>query len=344
MNRHMATETYTALNNFSRLYEDWKMLNEELESLKRQQRRRRNELIIAGRNPSDDPTVKQYDKDIRGVEISLAEKEKRLFFTTLIQIDYEEHFRYFDTFQYYNSTGAFFLYPHTSSGGKYIVDIQFERLIPALFEEKDTRYIKYDCSKFTEAGDVELLWNNLSIQTDTKFESIIYGLCEVLRTTNIVLIIQNIQMRQPKNVAIILEKFWQPLVEGVQDAFSKDTGSYHNMKLFLFLIDYTGEMEKATYSEADIKGGTLPEATNKNPIRLPSVPLFSSEHLKTWIDYASRERRKFLPQKLFIGPLEPIIQDILNNSENGDPYLVMHHICKLGKYSFEEGVQACLRL
>lgn len=233
------------------------------------------------------------------------------------------------------------------SHGECIVNIQLERLIPPpLFKKEQPYYYRYDCREPRRNGDVESLWNTLAEGTiNAKHEDIINKINKRARTKNIVIIIRHIQLRQPEKLAVILEQFWLPLALGIKNAMAKEAGKYQHKKFFLFLIDYTGEMEKTPYKDADIEDAILPDDIHENigvPLRLPSITRFSSDHLRDWINQALESIDTLLPENLLDHGLEPTIQDILNNSKNGDPYLVMQYICTLLEYSFEEGVRLCL--
>ncbi len=59
---------------------------------------RMKELIHRGMSIPDDFTLEQYNEEISSIEDKVKETEKKLFFTTLIKMDYNEHVRYFGNF------------------------------------------------------------------------------------------------------------------------------------------------------------------------------------------------------------------------------------------------------
>jgi hypothetical protein len=184
--------------------------------------------------------------------------------------------------------------------------------------------------------DINALWRELGGRVglmgggkpDT--EKITERVYQCWRTQNVFIVFHEVDCMPEDYLRQIVQDFWQPLAKQARNTIS----GRNDPKLLMFLVDYEGRIGNLEGIFAENLDSNVPYV----PVKSPRITQFSNEDLANWIDTEFNE----LPIEL-THDVDTVIQEILNNSEDGIPEYVLAEICARFGYNWYEVMDQWLK-
>lgn len=189
--------------------------------------------------------------------------------------------------------------------------------------------IEYQLVDCVSTGGFKKLWRILAKKVNlppkTPPELIVRGVSEQLKTNNIILVFRQIDYLGEALFNDLIEEFWEPLVNGIEI----ENNSTQNKQLFMFLIDFKGEVTTWNIN--------LAEQIDQNwqshiLIQLQIEPI-EEKILSLWIDSYSSS---FIKSNLY--KTDDLKQLIFEKTE-GIPGMVLQEIYELCQYDWDDEVE-----
>jgi hypothetical protein len=156
---------------------------------------------------------------------------------------------------------------------------------------------------------------------------VVQAVYQCWQTRNIILIFHSVDWIGEENLKHLIEEFWQPLTEKLKEAI--DPTKKFSSKLFMFLIDYQGEMGK---SQSIFRDKIDESKIEKSPLKAPEIEVFTPDELESWL----YDESESIPAR-FAKDIDKQVEEIIQNSEGGIPELTLEQICRNFDYNwFEE--------
>lgn len=278
----------------------------------------------------------------------------RALHIALIWLDYRPHTELFLRLASNYRVSTFLLHGSGSSNSDYrgySIRSLLKRLIHSTSNGSVTELIDFDLSSNVVSKDVNDLWRSLAsrypanIPNKRKREDIVNGVCAAiskrLEHEEVILVFRGIDYIPDALIKPFIQELWNPLARGIH------AQGPHKHLWYMLLVDYSGKVIdiEIPYIEPKHDESWKPDMS----IRLPIVTHFSDQDLLEWIQreistlQTIRPGDSGNPDHLVHVPVEDIVQDILKESSNGEPVLVMKCICDKCEY-YLEGIEECLRL
>ena len=235
----------------------------------------------------------------------------------LLKLGYRQQVRQFRNLIRTNSVAAVLIHGLPQSGQRWLLNRLISQEVTKIMQ---TKPIVLHFDSRVRRSDVSALWRELGRfvgVSQAEPDEIIQRVYRRWNTQNILIVIHDIDvLPKPKEkVSELIDQFWIPLIKktGEQDLPKKE------YKLLMFLVDYQGKI-----SDLDLPFVEKLDTTwnPQLPFIAPKIEDFSDEELRDWIERESND----LPSSF--NNEDVIIQEILNNSDNGIPEFVLQDICE----------------
>lgn len=235
----------------------------------------------------------------------------------LLKLGYRQQVRQFRNLIRTNSVAAVLIHGLPQSGQRWLLNRLISQEVTKILQ---TKPIVLHFDSRVRRSDVGALWRELGRfvgLSQAKPGEIIRRVYRRWKTQNILIVIHDVDvLPKPKEkVSELIDQFWTPLVKKTEEKHQPKK----EYKLLMFLIDYQGKI-----GELDLPFVERLDTTwnPKLPFIAPKIEDFSDEELRDWIERESND----LPTSF--NNEDVIIQEILNNSDNGIPEYVLQDICE----------------
>ena len=194
--------------------------------------------------------------------------------------------------------------------------------------------IEYDLKSSICPSDIDRLWrilaDKVNLPPKASHEAIARAVSERLKNQNLILVLRDIDYMGEAYLHDFIQEFWQPLVNGIKI----DNNSTNNFQLFMFLIDFKGEVSKWNIDLAQrIDQNWQPHIL----IQLPIEPL-EKKIINLWIkSYSGSVMPSDVTKQLDLDQL------ILEKTK-GVPGMVLKEIYELCEYDWYEEEQKWQKL
>ncbi|WP_414620153.1 hypothetical protein [Calothrix sp. CCY 0018] len=244
----------------------------------------------------------------------------------LLKLGYREQVLSFKKFLKAQSIATFLLHGSPDYAQRWLLN----RLITQHIRHGITsKSIGVQLNRIGRRRDINALWRELGDRvglrgkhpTPSEIVEQVYGCWQ---TQNVILVFHDVDCMPQEYLQELIQEFWLPLASLARKVVSAE------YQLLMFLVDYEGFM--GTQNTLFVEK-LEPNWEPKIPIKLPSITPFGNQILNDWIETVEIEFDK-LPLLEAINNTEnklvnELVQEILDNSENGIPELAMLEICHL---------------
>lgn len=253
------------------------------------------------------------------VNSALPSESGDLVHNCLLRLNYRDQVTFFKR-DIPKKISAYLIHGDEDCGQKWLLN-RLIKLINLQDNSRIDKAITVKMSRKTRATYIQALWRELAGRVGLSSQSsqveIIGKFSKLCQTQNVVLIFDRVETMPRGYLNKFIGDFWQPLVEKV----SASPPNSQNYRLLMFLIDSKGSLQESEFNFAEQPDSNWQPHI---PIKLPRIAKIVEKDLESWIDNAVNE----LPTKLTI-QREEIVRNILENSEDGLPQLVLERICEL---------------
>ena len=134
----------------------------------------------------------------------------------------------------------------------------------------------------------------------------------------------------------LIQEFWIPVATQAREAASPQ----RKYRLLMFLVDYEGSVgTRETLFVEKIE----PNWEARIPVKLPVINPFCEHELNEWLDTVEMEFDE-LPLVEAVSQTNDLVQEILENSDNGVPELAFSEICDRCMCNWYEAKDRWLKL
>ncbi len=246
-------------------------------------------------------------------------------YRALLKLGYGEQIIAFKRFLKSQSIAAFLIHGSPDYGQRWLLN----RLITQHIRYGNTgKLVRVKLNRIGRRRDISALWRELAgwvglegIQhTPSEVVEKIYGCWQ---TKNIILVFHDIDCMPQKYLQELIQEFWLPLASQARKVVSEA----RNYQLLMFLVDYEGCV--GTQNTLFVEK-LEPIWEPKIPIKLPSITPFSDRTLNNWLETIAIEFDTLPLAEAIINDTEDeLVQEILDNSEDGVPEFAISEICHL---------------
>ena len=255
-------------------------------------------------------------------------------YRALLKLGYQEQIIAFKRFLKSQSIAAFLLHGSPDYGQRWLLN----RLITQHIRYGTTgKLVRIQLNRIGRRRDISALWRELRGRvglvgrqhTPSEIVEQIYGWWQ---TQNVILVFHDVDCMPKEYLQQLIQDFWLPLAAQAREVASKTT----NYQLLMFLVDYEGGVSKQNTLFVE---KLEPSWEPKIPIKLPSINPFGDRILKDWMNAIAVDIEfDALPlvEAIINDTEDELIQEILDNSDNGVPELAMSEICHLCECNWYE--------
>jgi len=297
---------------------------------------------------ADTSTKFQLKKQVEQIEAELEALEQQLertsadgrLYQALLKLGYRKQVQMFRKFVENHPIAAFLIYGGADYGQKWLLN----RLVVQHTRDSITgKVITVSLARVAQQNDVAALWRQLGKQADisrgqSEVPAIIERVYQWWRTQNVLLIFYDVDFLPEAFLEEFLRDFWTPLTaQTAREASAwKRESSDTAYKLLMFLVDQEGCVGDWSVPFAE----TLDSSWQpKMPVKLPVLSEFTENELASWLDFSADD----LPLKL-VEQMDELVQDILENSDNGTPEPTFEEICQRVGLSWVEAEKRWMKL
>lgn len=255
-------------------------------------------------------------------------------YQALLKLGYREQVLSFKKFLKAQSIGAFLLHGSPDYGQRWLLN----RLITQHIRHGTTgKLVRVQLNRIGRRRDISALWRELGGRvglagkkpTPSEIVERIYGCWE---TQNVILVFHDVDCMPQEYLQQLIQDFWLPLAGQAREVVSETT----KYQLLMFLVDYEGGVSKQNTLFVE---KLEPSWEPKIPIKLPSISPFDGRILKDWMNTIAVDIEfDALPlvEAIINDTEDELVQEILDNSDNGIPELAMSEICHLCECNWYE--------
>ena len=248
-------------------------------------------------------------------------------YRALLKLGYREQVISFKRFLKNQSIAAFLIHGSPDYGQRWLLN----RLITQHISYGTAgKLVRVQLNRIGRRRDISALWRELrgrvglvgKQHTPLEIVEQIYGWWQ---TQNVILVFHDVDCMPLEYLQELIQDFWLPLASQAREVGSQA----HNYQLLMFLVDYEGGVGKENTLFVE---KLEPNWEPKIPIKLPSITPFCDRILKEWTGMMAVEVEfDTLPlmEAIINDTEDELVQEILDNSENGVPELAMSEICHL---------------
>lgn len=302
---------------------------------------------------SADTSVRfQLKKQIEQVEADLEASEQQLvslertsadgrLYQALLKLGYRKQVQMFRKFVENHPIAAFLIHGKEDHGQQWLLN----RLVVQHTRDSITgKVVTVDLARVAHRNDVAALWRQLGKQVgldrrrQCEVPAIVERVYQWWRTQNVLVIFYGVHFLPEAFLEELLRDFWTPLAAqtvGGVPAWERE-GSDIGYKLLMFLVDQEGCVGDWSVPFTE----TLDSSWQpKMPVKLPVLSEFTENELASWLDFSADD----LPLKL-VEQMDELVQDILENSDNGTPEPTFEEICQRVGLSWVEAEKRWMKL
>lgn len=243
-------------------------------------------------------------------------------YRALLKLGYREQIISFKRFLKSQSIAAFLLHGSPDYGQRWLLN----RLITQHIRYDTTvKLVRVQLNRIGRRRDISALWRELGGRvglvgkqnTPSEIVKRVYGWWE---TQNVILVFHDVDCMPQEYLQQLIQDFWLPLAGQAREVVSKTT----KYQLLMFLVDYEGGVSKENTLFVE---KLEPSWEPKIPIKLPSIIPFRDHTLNDWMETIEIEFDTLPLVEAINDKEDELVKEILDNSDNGIPELVMLEIC-----------------
>ncbi|MDJ0799768.1 MAG: hypothetical protein QNJ51_23655 [Calothrix sp. MO_167.B12] len=245
-------------------------------------------------------------------------------YRALLKLGYHKQVLSFKKFLKTQSIAAFLIHGSPDYGQRWLLN----RLITQHIRYGTTgKMVRVQLNRIGRRRDISALWRELAGRvglvgkqhTPPEIVERVYGWWQ---TQNVILVFHDVDCMPQEYLQELIQDFWLPLASQAREVIS-ETGNY---QLLMFLVDYEGCV--GTQNTLFVEQ-LEPTWAPKIPIKLPNITQFCDRTLTNWIETIEIEFDTLPLVEAINDREDELVQEILDNSENGVPELAMSEICHL---------------
>jgi len=266
-------------------------------------------------------------------EIAEAQREfKTKLYGALLKLGYQQQARIFLRAINAESVAAFLIHgPDKEYGQRWLLNRLVVEYLPL---HTMSKVVTIDLGGTTRRKDIGACWRELGKRLNLRGKSltaaaIADGVYRWWLTQDVIFVLNSVNTLTEASLQKLIEEFWLPLIQRVQMA-----GQESDRKLLMFLVDYEGIAEQWQLPWVE----KLDTWEPRQPIKSPKLREFTNQELMDWIVTQYSE----LPLVLKQG-IDEKVDEILANSEQGIPELVLQEICMQCGYDWFEELDKWLK-
>ena len=243
--------------------------------------------------------------------------ESKQVYQLLLKLGYRQQVRQFKSLIRTHSIAAILIHGLPQSGQQWLLNRLISQHIPKIMT---TRPIRMQFDSRVRKNDSHALWRELGRLlglSKPEPDEIIRRVYKRWKTQNILIVIHDIDLlpKPREKILELIENFWTPLVKKAH----KNVKGKSDYKLLMFFVDYQGKIGDLYLPFVE----KLDSRWNPEwPFLSQKIEDFSEDELRDWVE----RENDGLPSDF--KDEEVIIQEILDNSEDGIPELVLQEICE----------------
>ncbi|MEM9088957.1 MAG: TIR domain-containing protein [Cyanobacteria bacterium P01_F01_bin.53] len=281
--------------------------------------------------------VEGLQKSIAARNIAHKQKHNKIY-SALLRLGYRQQARLFRSAIDVESVAAFLIHGLPQRGQRWLLNRLAVRHLP---EHLNSKIVKVHLGRLSMKTSIDALWRDLGCRVQRGGQNlspldIAEGVYQWWLTQDVIFVLHDVQLLQEDDLNKLIDDFWLPLTEKVQEAVFEDESS----KLLLFLVDYVGKSESWNSPSLEKTVEKLDANWNPGkPIKPPIISEFTEIELIDWLD----DQDSDLPQELTTG-IDQKVEEILQDTEDGVPELVLREICERCGLDWYEGLEKWIRL
>ena len=244
-------------------------------------------------------------------------------YPTLLKLGYHKQVSFFLQLIQTKSVAAFLIHGLPNYGQRWLLNRLVVQYVPYFLKDK---IIKVNVNRKIRRNDIRGLWREIAVHVGLKGKQdtpseITKQVYQCLQTQNVLLVFHEVQTMSENTLSELIDGLWLPLVSKIQhlSQAQHQPSPANKYKLLMFLIDYEGCVGSWEFPFAEqLNSHAEPKIIFKPPI----ITEFSDNDLMYWIN-AEFDK---LPSAL-TAQVQNKVKEILENSDNGVPELVLEIIC-----------------
>lgn len=258
--------------------------------------------------------------------------ESEQLYKALLKLGYRKQVRLFRKLIQEHSVAAILIYGAPDYGQRWLLNRFVNHHLPRSITS--SKYVRLDLAAKARHSGTKSLWGSLaswvSLSRKTSPTDVAKYICKLWETQNVILVFDNAQALSKELFNELMQDFWLALV-----AQAHTSSKQSEYRLLLFLVDHAGCVGEWSPPFVE-KIDTTWEP--KLPVRSPKLSEISGDDLFDWLELESDE----LPPEF--RNEEAIVEEILEESEDGIPELVLQEICERCGCDWYEELQKWLKL
>jgi hypothetical protein len=276
----------------------------------------------------------------KGIKQALAEvvEARKAFkgnlYRALLKLGYRQQARLFRRAIETESVAAFLIHGLPEHGQRWLLNRLVVQYLP---DNLNSMIVPVNLGRLTRQTNVAALWRELGGRVQARGyrlqpPEIAEGVYRWWLTQDVILVFHDVQAMPEPAIQEMIEQFWIPLTQRVQEAQDGES----DCKLIMFLVDYVGKAEQWDLPFVEkLDASWQPQ----KPIKTPQIQEFTEKELMDWLDDQYRD----LPPDLTEG-IDDKVEEILESSEGGIPELALREICEQCGLNWYEELGKWLRL
>lgn len=250
----------------------------------------------------------------------------------LLKLGYRQQVRLFRRLIDRHAIAALLIHGAPEYGQRWLLNRLVTQYLPYSLSGK---IVKVNLARRSRRSDASALWRELArrvgLTSQASPSDIAQRVYRWWQTQDVLLVLDCVNFLPEPSFQQLLNDFWLPLASQARQAMQEETP----YKLLLFLVDYEGQVAEwdAPFVEK-LDASWKPQL----PVRSPRLEEFSDDELMSWIEDEWDELPSDFKQ------VDAIVQEILENSEDGIPELVLQEICDRCGCDWYEELERKLKL
>ncbi|WP_339379280.1 hypothetical protein [Brasilonema sennae] len=240
-------------------------------------------------------------------------------YRALLKLGYRDQVRSFLKFLKAQSIGAFLIHGLLDHGQRWLLN----RLVTQHIRLGTMgKMVRIELDRIGRRRDISALWREFGGRVGLGRQHSPTEIAERVfhwwKTQNVILVFHGVDCMPEGYLQELLDEFWLPLASQAREVLSPT-----KYQLLMFLVDYEGCVGcQDTIFVEELETTWEPRV----PIKLPIINPFGDRILTDWFEMLETEFHT-LPLVELINEIEDLVQEILENSDNGVPELAFSEIC-----------------
>jgi hypothetical protein len=313
------------------------LLDEKILFLKGKKFTEANPLVLfqLGKEIEEAETERQVLK--QQIESLNCSTSSQNLYLALLKLGYKDQILAFRRFVRSQSIGAFLIHGCPDYGQRWLLN----RLVTQHIDDgTSSKVLPIELHRIGRRIDISTLWRELGgrcgLPRQNTTTEIIDRVYQWWQTQNVVLIFHDVDCMPENYLQQLIQEFWLKLATQARETASP-TRKY---RLLMFLVDYEGCVgTRETLFVERIE----PNWEGKIPVKLPVINPFCDRDLNEWLEMVEMEFDE-LPLSEIMSQKDDLVQEILENSDNGIPELTFSEICDRCECNWYEAKDRWLKL